>query len=29
LDKPKPWLDGGASGCMVRTLVEVASKWAG
>ncbi len=24
LEKPKPWLDGGASGCMVRTLVEVA-----
>ncbi|MDA7980622.1 MAG: leucyl aminopeptidase, partial [Pirellulales bacterium] len=24
LDKPKPWLDGGASGCLVRTLVEVA-----
>jgi len=23
-DKPKPWLDGGATGCMVRTLVEVA-----
>jgi leucyl aminopeptidase len=27
LDKPKPWLDGGASGCMLRTLVEVAGKW--
>ena len=27
LDKPKPWLDGGASGCMVRTLVEVARTW--
>jgi leucyl aminopeptidase len=27
LEKPKPWLDGGASGCMVRTLVEVARRW--
>ncbi len=26
LDKPKPWLDGGASGCLVRTLVEVAEQ---
>ncbi|HEY2882895.1 MAG TPA: leucyl aminopeptidase, partial [Pirellulales bacterium] len=26
-DKPKPWLDGGASGCMLRTLVEVARQW--
>lgn len=24
LDKAKPWLDAGGSGCMVRTLVEVA-----
>jgi leucyl aminopeptidase len=24
LEKPKPWLDGGATGCFVRTLVEVA-----
>ncbi len=23
-DKPKPWIDGGASGCLVRTLVEYA-----
>ena len=23
-DKPKSWIDGGASGCMVRTLVEYA-----
>ena len=22
-DKPRPWADGGASGCMVRTLVEL------
>jgi leucyl aminopeptidase len=27
LEKPKPWLDGGATGCMVRTLVEVARAW--
>jgi leucyl aminopeptidase len=27
LDKPKPWLDGGATACMLRTLVEVARKW--
>jgi leucyl aminopeptidase len=27
LEKPKPWLDGGASGCMLRTLVEVARGW--
>ena len=25
-EKPKPWLDGGASGCFVRTLVEVARR---
>ncbi|MDA8563108.1 leucyl aminopeptidase [Mariniblastus sp.] len=23
-DSPKPWIDAGASGCMVRTLIEVA-----
>jgi leucyl aminopeptidase len=28
-EKPKPWLDGGATGCMVRTLVDVASGWTG
>ena len=27
LEKPKPWLDGGGTGCMVRTLVEVARAW--
>ncbi len=27
LEKPKPWLDGGGSGCMLRTLVEVARAW--
>ncbi len=27
LEKPKPWLDAGASGVMVRTLVEVARRW--
>lgn len=27
LDKPKPWCDGGASGALVRTLVEVARRW--
>jgi leucyl aminopeptidase len=27
LEKPKPWLDGGASGVFVRTLVEVARGW--
>ncbi|MCC7085117.1 MAG: leucyl aminopeptidase [Pirellulales bacterium] len=27
LDKPKPWLDGGATGCMVRTLVEAADRF--
>jgi leucyl aminopeptidase len=26
-EKAKPWLDGGATGCMVRTLVEVARGW--
>jgi len=26
-DKPKPWCDAGASGAMVRTLVEVARAW--
>jgi leucyl aminopeptidase len=26
-DKPKPWLDGGGTGCMVRTLVEVGRRW--
>ena len=25
-DKPKSWIDAGASGCMVRTLVELASR---
>ncbi len=29
LEKPKPWLDGGASGAFVRTLVEVARNWKG
>jgi leucyl aminopeptidase len=28
LEKPKPWLDAGASGALVRTLVEVARTWA-
>jgi leucyl aminopeptidase len=28
-DKPKPWIDAGASGQFVRTLVEVARRWAG
>ena len=27
LDKPKGWIDGGGSGVMVRTLVEVAKSW--
>lgn len=27
-DKPKPWIDAGASGQYVRTLVEVARRWA-
>jgi leucyl aminopeptidase len=27
LEKPKPWSDGGASACMLRTLVEVARRW--
>jgi leucyl aminopeptidase len=26
-DKPRPWSDGGASGAMLRTLVEVARGW--
>jgi leucyl aminopeptidase len=26
LDKSKPWLDGGATGCFVRTLVELARR---
>ncbi len=26
-EKPRPWLDGGASGAFVRTLVEVARNW--
>lgn len=29
IEKPKPWLDGGASGAFVRTLVEVARGWKG
>ena len=24
-DKPRPWADGGASGCFVRTLIELLS----
>jgi leucyl aminopeptidase len=28
-DKPKPWTDGGGSGAMMRTLVEVARGWKG
>ena len=27
LEKPKPWLDAGASGALVRTLIEVARDW--
>ncbi|HTQ37835.1 MAG TPA: leucyl aminopeptidase [Pirellulales bacterium] len=27
LEKPKPWSDGGASACMLRTLVAVARRW--
>jgi leucyl aminopeptidase len=27
LEKPKPWLDGGGTACMLRTLVEVARRW--
>ncbi|HEY2882614.1 MAG TPA: leucyl aminopeptidase [Pirellulales bacterium] len=27
MEKPKPWTDGGASACMLRTLVEVARRW--
>ncbi len=27
VEKPKPWIDGGASGAQVRTLVEVARAW--
>ncbi len=26
-DKPKPWIDAGASGVFVRTLVEIARRW--
>lgn len=29
LEKPKPWLDAGASGAFVRTLVELARGWEG
>ncbi|HEV2968879.1 MAG TPA: leucyl aminopeptidase [Pirellulales bacterium] len=29
LEKPKPWLDAGASGAFVRTLIEVARGWKG
>lgn len=28
-DKPRPWSDGGATGAMLRTLVEVARGWKG
>ena len=28
-EKPLPWIDGGGSGCFVRTLVEVARKFSG
>lgn len=28
-DKPRPWSDGGATGTMLRTLVEVARGWKG
>ena len=28
LEKPKPWVDAGATGCLVRTLVEVAQEMA-
>jgi leucyl aminopeptidase len=27
LEKPKPWLDGGGTACMLRTLVQVARVW--
>jgi leucyl aminopeptidase len=27
LEKSKPWLDGGGTACMLRTLVEVARRW--
>jgi leucyl aminopeptidase len=27
LEKPKPWSDGGASACMLRTLVQIARRW--
>jgi leucyl aminopeptidase len=27
LEKPKPWLDGGGTACMLRTLVDVARRW--
>jgi leucyl aminopeptidase len=26
LDAPKPWLDAGGTGCMVRTLFQLAEK---
>jgi leucyl aminopeptidase len=29
LEKTKPWLDGGGTGSMLRTLVEVARRWKG
>jgi leucyl aminopeptidase len=29
LEKPKPWLDAGATGAFVRTLIEVARGWKG
>ena len=29
LEKPKPWMDAGASGAFVRTLIEVARGWKG
>ncbi len=29
LDKPKPWIDAGGTGCMVRTLVELLSQRGG
>jgi leucyl aminopeptidase len=27
LEKTKPWLDGGGTACMLRTLVEIARRW--